>query len=159
LSSKEEVMSRSERVGDRADMSNEGLARGWMTLAGVLLIGAGLLGFISGNPIASESPDALFRVNAAHNIVHLLTGAIALWIGLGTRGVDTANWTIGFGVLYALVTVLLLVDPTMFGLFADAPSNTADHVLHAALALVSLALGYMARGRTVGAERERLARN
>ena len=129
-------------------MDNEQLGRSWMTFAGVALIGAGLIGFLSGNPIASESETALFRVNAVHNVVHLLTGGLALAIGLGTRGMNLANGLIGFGVLYALVTVLLIVDPTFFGLFADAPANAADHVLHAALAIVSIALGYMLRQRS-----------
>ena len=130
--------------------SNERIARSWMLFAGVALIGAGLLGFIAGNPIASADPNALFRVNAAHNIVHIVTGVLALGIALGTRGVTLANGTIGFGALYAIVAVLLIVDPTFFGLFNDAPTNAADHVLHAALAIVSLALGYMARERTPG---------
>ncbi len=129
-------------------MDNEQLGRSWMTFAGVALIGAGLIGFLSGNPIASESETALFRVNAVHNVVHLLTGGLALAIGLGTRGTNLANGLIGFGVLYALVAVLLIVDPTFFGLFADAPANAADHVLHAALAIVSIALGYMLRQRS-----------
>jgi hypothetical protein len=129
-------------------MDNEQLGRSWMTFAGVALIGAGLIGFLPGNPIASESESALFRVNAVHNVVHLLTGGLALAIGLGTRGMNLANGLIGFGVLYALVAVLLIVDPTFFGLFADAPANAADHVLHAALAIVSIALGYMLRQRS-----------
>lgn len=128
-------------------MDNEQLGRSWMVFVGVALLGAGLIGFLSGNPIASESESALFRVNAAHNVVHLLTGSIALAIGLGTRGLQLANGLIGFGVLYALVAVLLIVDPTLFGIFADAPANAADHVLHAALAIVSIALGYMLRQR------------
>ncbi len=128
-------------------MDNEQLGRSWMVFAGVALLGAGLIGFLSGNPIASESESALFRVNAAHNVVHLLTGGIALAIGLGTRGLQLANGLIGFGVLYALVAVLLIVDPSFFGIFADAPANAGDHVLHAALAIVSIALGYMLRQR------------
>ena len=126
-------------------MDNERIGRSWMVFAGLSLIGAGLLGFVPGNPIASEDAKALFRVNEIHNIVHLATGALALWIGLGTRGLTLANGLIGYGVLYAVVAVLLIVDPTMFGLFADAPTNTADHVLHAALAIVSIALGWMLR--------------
>ncbi|HYH92698.1 MAG TPA: DUF4383 domain-containing protein [Candidatus Saccharimonadales bacterium] len=129
-------------------MDNEQLGRYWMIFAGVALVGAGLLGFVSGNPIASQDPAAIFRVNAAHNVVHLLTGAIALGIGFGTRGMDLANGLIGFGALYALVAVLLLIDPALFGLFADAPSNAGDMVLHVALAVVSLALGYMLRQRS-----------
>ncbi len=127
---------------------NEQLGKYWMIFAGVSLIGAGLLGFLAGNPIASQDPAAIFRVNAAHNLVHLLTGALALAIAYGTRGVNLANGLIGFGALYAVVAVLLLIDSALFGLFADAPSNAGDMVLHVALAVVSLALGYMLRQRT-----------
>jgi membrane associated rhomboid family serine protease len=118
-----------------------------MTIAGIALLGAGLIGFLPDNPIASSDPDALFRVNAAHNVVHLITGALALWIGMGMRGRELANATIGFGVLYAVVAVLLILDPTLFGLFSDAPANGLDHALHAVLAIVSIALGSMARQR------------
>jgi hypothetical protein len=88
-------------------------------------------------------------VNEAHNLVHILTGAIALAIASGTRGLQLANGLLGFGALYAVVAVLLIVDPTLFGIFSDAPTNAADHVLHAALAVVSLGLGYMLRERTL----------
>jgi hypothetical protein len=126
-------------------MDNERIGRWWMVIAGVSLIGAGLLGFVPGNPIASSDAGALFRVNAVHNVVHLVTGALALWIGLGTRGIALANGMIGYGVLYLIVGVVLVLDPTGFGLFRDAPVNAADHVLHAALAIVSLGLGWMLR--------------
>jgi hypothetical protein len=128
-------------------MENERLVRTWMIIAGIALLGAGLIGFLPNNPIASSDPGAMFRVNAAHNIVHLITGALALGIGFGMRGRELANGAIGFGVLYAVVAVLLIVDPTMFGLFSDAPANALDHALHAALAIVSIGLGYMARER------------
>ena len=130
-------------------MDNATTARYWMIVVGVALLAAGLLGFVAGNPIASSDPNALFRVNAAHNVVHIITGLLALGSGFGLRGETLANATIGFGVMYALVFVLLVVDHSLFGLFADAPANVADHVLHLALAVVSIAVGYMARERTV----------
>jgi uncharacterized membrane protein len=129
-------------------MENERIGKWWMIFAGVALLGAGLIGFIPNNPIASSDPNALFRVNAIHNVVHLATGAIALWIGLGTRGNNLANGMIGYGALYAVVLLLTIVDPELFGLFSDAPVNAADHVLHAALAVVSIALGWMLRSET-----------
>jgi hypothetical protein len=129
-------------------MDNERLARTWMIVAGIALLGAGLIGFIPNNPIASEDPNALFRANTLHDIVHIVTGLLALGIAFGLRGRQLADGTIGFGILYAIVGVLLIVDPTMFGLMSDAPVNAADHVLHAGLAVVSLVLGYMARERT-----------
>lgn len=125
-------------------MNENGLLRTWMIVAGVALLGAGLLGFID-NPIASNSENTLFRVNALHNVIHIVTGLAALGIGLGLRGRDQANAAIGFGVAYAAVALLGIVDPTLFGLMTEAPINTADHVLHIGLALVSIALGWMAR--------------
>jgi hypothetical protein len=129
-------------------MENERIGRWWLIFAGASLIGAGLIGFVPGNPIASSDPNALFRVNALHNIIHIATGALALWLAFGTRGYNLANGLIGYGALYAVVAVLLIVDPTLFGLFSDAPANVADHVLHAALAIVSIALGWMLRSET-----------
>lgn len=126
-------------------MDNEQLGKWWMALAGISLVGAGLLGFVAGNPIASGDPNALFRVNALHNIIHIGTGVLALWIAFGTRGRALSTGLIAYGALYAVVAILLVVDPTLFGLFNDAPANTADHVLHAGLAVVSIALGWMLR--------------
>jgi hypothetical protein len=139
------------RFHDRweTEVDNVTTARYWMIVVGVALLGAGLLGFVAGNPIASSDPNAIFRVNAAHNVVHIISGLLALGIGYGLRGETLANATIGFGVLYALVFALLVIDPSLFGLFGDAPANAADHVLHLAIAVVSVAVGYMARERTV----------
>ena len=136
-------------------MDNERLGRWWATFAGVSLVGAGLLGFVAGNPIASSSSTALFQVNALHNIIHIATGLVALWLAFGTRGYSLATGLIGYGALYAVVFVLLLIDPKLFGLFSDAPANILDHVLHGALAVVSIGLGWMLRSagasRTSGA--------
>jgi hypothetical protein len=126
-------------------MDNERLGRWWLIFAGASLVAAGLLGFVAGNPIASADPNALFQVNALHNVIHLATGVLALWLGLRGSSGYLANGLIGYGALYAVVAVLLLVDPKLFGLFSDAPANVFDHVLHAALAIVSLGLGWMLR--------------
>jgi hypothetical protein len=130
-------------------VDNATTARYWMIVLGVALLGGGLLGFVAGNPIASSDPNALLRVNATHNVVHIVTGLLALGIGFGLRGEALATATIAFGVMYGFVFVLLVLDPTMFGLLSDAPANAADHVLHLAITVVTIAVGYMARERTV----------
>jgi len=125
-------------------VNENGLLRTWMIVAGVALLGAGLLGFID-NPIASGGENALFRVNALHNVIHIATGLIALGIAFGLRGRDQATAAIGFGVLYGAVAVLGIVDPNLFGLMADAPINVGDHALHLGLSVITIALGWMAR--------------
>jgi hypothetical protein len=128
-------------------MGSYGAAKAYAAVVGAVLVAVGLLGFLP-NPIVSSAPDALFATNAAHNAVHVGTGLIALYVAFGLRGESQANGVSAFGALYAAIFVLALVDPRLFGLFGDAPANNADHVLHAALAVSALAVGYVARGRT-----------
>jgi hypothetical protein len=116
-----------------------------MALAGLVLVAVGLLGFID-NPVVGSSANALLPTDTLHNVVHLVTGALALYIAFGLRGDSQANATLGFGVLYAVIFIAVYASPDLFGLFS-VPANAALHVIHAALAVVSLAVGYMARGR------------
>jgi hypothetical protein len=125
-------------------MSNTNIAQSWMTLAGIVLIAAGLLGFLN-TSIAGSDANALIRVDSVHNVVHIATGLLALWIAFGLKGEQQATATLGFGILYVVIFVAVLVSPTLFGLFS-APANGAVHVIHAAVAVVSLAVGYLARG-------------
>jgi hypothetical protein len=126
-------------------MAYGNLAKTYAAVIGIVLVVVGLIGFI-GNPIVG--PTGIFATNAVHNIVHLLTGAIALYIAFGGLApAQQATWLIGLGVLYLVIGVLVVVSPTLFGLFGDAPANAADHVLHFALGIVSLVIGYMARGQ------------
>ena len=121
---------------------SDNLVRSWAILAGVVLILTGLLGFIQ-NPIAYSS-NAILIVDNVHNIVHLLTGALALGIAFGTKGEQQVNAMLGFGILYVGIFVVNLLSPNLFGLFS-VPANTPIHVIHAAVAVVSLGVGYMAR--------------
>ena len=132
-------------------MNNTNTAMGWATLAGIVLIAAGLLGFLN-TSIAGTADNALLRVDTIHNIVHLLTGVIALYIAFGMRGAQQVNAVIGFGVLYAIIFVAVLLSPTLFGIFSVA-ANAPLHVIHAAVAVVSLAVGYMARGTSAASAR------
>jgi hypothetical protein len=124
-------------------MNNTNTVQGWATLAGIVLIAAGLLGFLN-TQIIGSAENALVRTDNVHNIVHIVTGLIALYIAFGLRGEQQVNGLIGFGILYAIIFIAVLVSPNLFGIFS-VPSNAAVHVIHAALAVVSLAIGYMAR--------------
>lgn len=124
-------------------MDNARLARMWLLLAGVILIVVGVLGFFP-NPIVG--PDGFVQTDNVHNVVHALTGLLAIALAyLMPNDIGTA--ALLFGALYAVVFVATVVSPNLFGLFS-VPVNTVDHVIHIGLAVVSLALGYMARGRT-----------
>jgi len=128
---------------ERREIRNAQLDQGWMTLAGIVLVIVGLLGFVN-NPLVGSAPGALVATDSVHNLVHIVTGLIALYIAFGLRGLTQANATIGFGVLYVIIFVAVLISPTLFGLFS-VRANTAVHLIHAVLAIVSLAVGYVAR--------------
>lgn len=132
-------------------MNNTNTAMGWSVLAGIVLIAAGLLGFLN-TSIVGSADNAFLRTDNIHNIVHIVTGLIALYIAFGLRGEQQANAVLGFGILYAIIFVAVLVSPTLFGIFSIA-ANAPIHVVHAVVAVVSLAIGYMARNNTAALAR------
>ena len=106
---------------------------------GAVFVLIGVLGFVPG-----VAPDGmllnLFHVNAARNIVHLLSGAAALCAGM-TSPQASRMFFRGFGIIYGLVAVLGFVygERPILGLIAN---NHADAWLHAVIAAVSLLLGF-----------------
>ena len=123
-------------------MSTNEVAKWFAAAVGAVLVLVGLLGFVQ-NPIVGD-PPAMFHTGLVHNIVHIATGAVALYIAFGLAGAQRAMGLIVFGVVYALVLVLTLVSQDMFGLL-EHPVNTADHLLHAGLAVASIGVGWWAR--------------
>ena len=132
-------------------MNNNSLAMGWAALAGIVLVAAGALGFLN-TSLVGTSENALLRTDNIHNIVHLLTGVLALGIAFGLKGQQLVNGVIGFGVLYVIILVAVLVSPTLFGIFSVA-ANGPIHIVHAAVATVSLGVGFMARGSSAAMAR------
>ena len=118
-------------------------------LFGVIFILIGILGFVPG-VTNNEMLLGIFHVNAAHNVVHLLSGAAALFAGMTSFGASRMYFRI-FGVVYGLVAILGLMNmgqhTMLLGLISN---NDADTFLHIAIAAVSLLLGFMpARAETV----------
>ena len=106
------------------------------TILGVLFLLVGLLGFVM--------PDLLgAHLTLAHNIIHLVSGAISLWLGLkGTPG-GAKTFCLVFGLVYLLLGVVgfllgtgddrmltLIPDQLMFG--------TMDHIIHVLLGAIYL---------------------
>ncbi|CAN5304244.1 hypothetical protein BH18ACT5_BH18ACT5_00340 [soil metagenome] len=123
-------------------------AKTYITVIGIVLVVSGLLGFFD-NPFVGADPDAILAADALHNIVHIATGFLGLWIGLSKRGEALARGVIAFGVLYLVLFVVLYLSPTLFGALSIEVNN-GDHVLHAVLAVVSLLVGFAARRQSSG---------
>lgn len=110
---------------------------------GVAFIAAGILGFVPGITTADGYLLGIFHVNAAHNIVHLVSGAVALYAGMQSESLSRLYFQV-FGVIYAVVALLGLFygrEP-LLGFIAH---NPADVVLHLVIAVVALYLGFAYR--------------
>ena len=119
--------------------------KAWATLVGIVLIATGLIGFL-GTSLVGSASGALVPTDNLHNVVHIATGALALGIAFGTSGRTQVDAVLGFGILYVVIFAAVLISPTLFGLFS-VPANATVHAIHAAVAVVSIGVAVMARGR------------
>jgi hypothetical protein len=112
-------------------------AQAFCGLAGVLLLGAGLLGFIANSSFGGPDERGSFLgfdVNGWDNVVHIATGLLLL-AGAPNAAAARAVCVI-FGGAYAVVAVLGIIDGSdVLGLI---PVDGADNVLHSALAVLAL---------------------
>jgi hypothetical protein len=119
------------------------MAKTLAILFGIVFLLIGILGFVPG-VTNNEMLLGIFHVNAAHNVVHLLSGAVALWAGMTSLGAAKTYFKV-FGIVYALVAVLGFVqgEGMLLGLISN---NVADTWLHVAIAAVSLIVGFAPAG-------------
>jgi Domain of unknown function (DUF4383) len=131
------------RTGARTDRTP---AQWFALLVGGVLVVAGLAGFVADASFATGSGvqgDELLglEVNGLHNVVHIASGALLL--ALAPRAGAARAGVLAFGVVYALVTAVGLVDgDDVLGLI---PVNAADNVLHLALTAVALLAAFASR--------------
>lgn len=110
------------------------------TILGLGFLLVGILGFIV--------PDLLgAHLTFTHNIIHLITGAVSLWIGLKGTPTSARTFCIAFGAVY----LLLGVAGFLFGTGDDRmlhiiPGHfmvgTSDHIIHIVLGAIYLIGGF-----------------
>ena len=137
-------MATSQRAVTRDDQRTP--AQWYCVLAGLSLLLAGVLGFISdasfntGDGVQGDSFIG-FEVNAIHNLVHIASGLVLL--AASPKRASARAVALGFGVVYALVAIIGIIDgEDVLGLI---PINAADNVLHVALAALGVISGLMSR--------------
>lgn len=109
------------------------MAKKLLSVFGVILLLVGIIGFFN-DPIFG-----VFEVDTMHNIVHLLTGILALiFAGKGEGPAKTFSKV--FGIIYLIVTVVGFVQgDSVLGIISV---NSADNYLHVLLTIVFLAIGF-----------------
>jgi hypothetical protein len=102
-------------------------------ILGVVLTLVGIAGFFSGEMLL------IFQVDVIHNVIHLLSGVVALWAASSGHSYSRMYLML-FGLVYGLVTVLgFTMDGNILGLFH---ANLEDNYLHLGIAAVSLIVGF-----------------
>lgn len=101
----------------------------------------GIAGFLSGGfPLFG-----MLNVDPFENLLHLASGCVLLYAGFIPRGGRRAGGAaLGVGVLYALVGVVGIVVPDLFGLTPGGLS-LADDVIHLILGVLGIAAADLAR--------------
>jgi uncharacterized protein DUF4383 len=106
---------------------------------GYVFVIVGILGFFS-NPIVGS--EGFFLTDTVHNIIHLVSGIVFLWVAYGAPMKAGAVMKI-FGVVYLLIAILGFFqgEGELLGFIA---SNMNDVWLHLVLGIVILGAGLTA---------------
>src|SRR5262245_52802498 len=108
------------------------------TVLGVVFIIAGLIGF--------AAPGLMgMHLSVVHNVIHLVSGAVALYFGLKATRAASRTFCIVFGIVYGLLGLVGFVaggpDRMLTLLPGQLVLGTMDHVVHLILGAVFLCAG------------------
>jgi hypothetical protein len=125
-------------------MQEKTLAQVYVMALGAVLVLVGIIGFLvepsfGVGDSAERGTLILFDINGWHNVVHLLSGIVGLAM-VGTAA-KARLFAIGYGVVYVLVTILGFAVGDGGLLLSLIPINTADNLLHLAIAVTGIAVG------------------
>jgi hypothetical protein len=114
-----------------------------MALGGVLVL-VGIVGFFvepsfGVGDSAQRGTLILFDINGWHNVVHLLSGIVGL--AMAGTAARARLFSIGYGVVYVVVTILGFIVGDGGLLLSIIPINTADNLLHLVIAVTGIAVG------------------
>jgi hypothetical protein len=129
-------------------------ARLYATLVGGVLVVVGIIGFFYsasfGSPGNVDDVFGILSVNAWHNIVHILTGAI----GLLVAGYAARQYAMGLGIVYIAIAIWGFIVGSGDSILGFIPVNTADDFLHLVLGVLGVGA---ALATPVGSEEARPA--
>jgi hypothetical protein len=114
-----------------------GLARTYVVLSGAILVVVGIVGFYRHEMFHLTFPPA-------HNLFHLLSGLIALWMGLGGRPNGVREFGLIFGAIYVLLAIAGFAGLKDLGSI-ELGLNSHYNVIHLGIGVLSLAAGFSAR--------------
>lgn len=111
-------------------------------ILGIVLLLVGLVGFFSHNLLG-------LHLTTIHNIIHLVTGALALYLGFTGSTKATHLFCQVFGVVYLLVGLLGFISPATVESVLQIQTTTEsanlmlDNIIHLILGAVFLVVGFI----------------
>jgi len=118
------------------------LAKSYVVLSGAILLVVGVVGFFRHEMFHLTFPPA-------HNVFHLVSGAIALWAGLARSADGPRRFGLIFGAIYTLVAFAGFAGLRDFGPI-QLDLNTHFNFIHLGVGLLSLAAGLASAKSAVG---------
>ena len=106
-------------------------------ILGVVLLLVGVVGFAAPTLLGAH-------LSPAHNVVHIVSGAIALYFGFAGTLSAAKTFCLVFGVIYLALGVLGLAlgqPPDRMWMVGPLHFGQMDHLIHAVLGVILLAGG------------------
>ena len=106
-------------------------------ILGVVFLLVGLIGFVAPNLLGAH-------LTPAHNVVHIVSGAIALYFGFAGTLSAAKAFSLVFGVVYLALGILgmaLGTAPDRMWMVGPLHLGQADHGIHVLLGVIFLAGG------------------
>ena len=111
-------------------------------LLGVVFLIVGVAGFVAPNLLGTH-------LSMAHNLVHIISGLIALYFGFAASLSAARGFCLAFGAIYLLLGVVGFItgkgDDRMLAIDDLLMLGTRDHAIHILLGLVFLAGALMTK--------------
>ena len=126
-------------------MGSMGLERTFAIVVGVVLVTIGIAGSLGTPIVGGPEQTGIIVTGFGHDLVHLVTGALFLHVGLALNGRNRAFGLVALGVFYLVGGVLSFIDADLFGVYDEATSGI-DQIAHVLLGLAAVVIGWMGRG-------------
>ena len=107
---------------------------------GFVLIAAGIVGFF-------KHDLAGFHLTTIHNIVHLVTGGVALYFGFATTVAAARMFCLILGAIYLILGIVGFVAPTLITAIIQAHgadiNMLPDNIVHLLFGVAFLIVGWL----------------
>jgi hypothetical protein len=126
-------------------MDERSPAQVYALVIGLTLVVDGIAGFFysasfaTGDGSARDAVLGILDVNGWHNLVHIVSGAVGLFVA-GSYGGARA-YALGLGVVYLLVTLLGFIAGDGEEILNLIPVNTEDNFLHLLIGIAGIGAG------------------